>query len=702
MENALNVHEDLNIPEGLKFLVEGYADYAKEVVTDRAIANIDGFKPSQRRILYTMKAIEKVKEFTKSQTIAGSVLKLHPHGDASVYETMVRMVNSSEYMNIPFVHGKGDFGKVFSTEPPAASRYTNVMLTGLAEELFEGMEGVTFLPSYDNKYQEPELLPVKFPNVITNPQSGIAVGVASNYPAFNFHEVNEATIELIETGDIKGVLAPDFTTKGFYVEDEKELRKIMETGRGRLKLRGKWFVDGKTIVIEEIPYYTTIKSITDKMKDIVGISDIRDETDRDGLRIAVECSSKRVVDSVLTEILRLTDLQMSMVTNIVVIINNKPRVIGIKELLKEWVNFRSGVIQTSLNKELEKLNTAIPQYEVFVSLLQDDDKRSAFTETLAKQGEVKARELLVKWFPTAEKFVFDWILDMRLKQFSGLGKNMAHLQGLRNRKSEIENDLTDVRRVIVRELKELNKKYSFPRKTVLTDEDYVFEKNEAVVVKAEAEPVVVVVDNKFIKKIRSNRGTEHLEGIRCMSDNVISFIDNQGRLLRVALDNIEFVGERDRGIYLPVYLEVEDDFEIMAYELIQDKKVGYVYSDGFVSVVDYGEWVDSKRNTRITANGVSTLSGLLVGEFDFSQNYLLLLTKSGRFGFTSVEFKHKHRTARTKLVNVRTDDEIVSVIPLSYTDIMNLVASPEKYMDKLSMLTNGDTFNTEYLSTLSQ
>lgn len=702
MGETLDFKDSIEVPEGLRFLVSGYADYAKEVVTDRAIANIDGFKPSQRRILYTMKAVEKVKDLIKSSSVVGSTLKLHPHGDAAVYDTMVRMVDSTLRARVPFIAGKGDFGRLYSTEPPAAMRYTEVAFTSMADELFNEMDGINMVSTEDGHYKEPEVLPVSFPTILNQVQTGIAVGVASNYPSFNFNELNDATIELIETGDIKGVLIPDFTSKGFYVHNEKELRKIMETGKGKLKLRGKWFIEGKTIVIEEIPYYTTSTAIMDKLKkvDIQGVSDVRDETDFDGLRIAIECSNRKIVDQVLTEVLRVTDLQTSISTNIVVIIDNKPRVLGVKELLKEWVKFRTGILSKQLKIDYDKTLTSIAQYTVFADLINDEDKRTSFTETLAKQGALKARDLLVNWFPQSEQFVFDWILDMKIRQFSRNSDVMSRLEGYKRRKAEIEVNLNDVPRVIVNQLKELNRKYKFPRLTQVTDEDYVFDKSDNTVVKAEAVPVIVQIDGKFMKKIRINRATQNLEGLRCMSDDVLSFIDSQGRLLRVALENIDFSSERERGIYLPVYLEVEDDFEVVSYELIQDKKVGYVFSDGFASVVDYSEWVDSKRTTRITTNGVSPLSSLIIGEIDFTKNYLLMFTRSGKFGFASTEFKHKHRTARTKLVPIKEEDEIVTVISLTYTDILKLVSSPEKYMGKMSLLAYGDTFNSEYLDTL--
>lgn len=691
---------DIQIPEGLQFLVKGYAEYAKEVVIDRAIPNIDGFKPSQRRILYTMKR-DKITDMHKSGGVVGAVLKLHPHGDQSVYDTLVRMVDSAEYMNIPFIQGKGSFGKVYSNEPPAAMRYTNVKLAPVAEELFAGMDGVNFVPSEDTKYMEPELLPVSFPTILCNATSGIAVGIASNIPSFNFHEVNNAVIELIETGKISKPLVPDFTSKGYYVYDENELRKIMERGKGRIKLRGKWHIEGKTIIIDEIPYYTKVNTIMKQIKDIPGIADIRDESDRSGLRLAIECSSKKHVDYVLTEILKNSHLQMTVTTNITVIIDNKPRVIGVTELLKEWVKFRTNVLEKTLKKEYEAVLEEIAQYEVLVDLLSDETKRDTFVTKLTKENEGKAREYLRELYPKVEDKVFTWILGLSLKSLSGVAGKASRLENLRKRKVELEEDLKNIPGVIVRQLRELNMKYSFPRRTEITTEDFVFEEEKQVVVKAEATPCVVVVDGKFIKKMRLNAMTENVEGIKCMSDDVLSFIDTKGRLLRVNLDNLEFMPERAKGVYLPVYLEIEDDFDVVAYEIVRPKVVGYMYSDGFASVVDYSEWVDSKRLTRITTNGVSPYASLIIGEIDLEKPYMLLFTKAGRFGFFPTDFKRKHRTARTKVVNVPKDDEIVSVVSVSYQDIMKIVTNPQQYMGRLRYLEGTDKFNSEYLSTLT-
>lgn len=687
-----------NVPEGLIHLTKGYLDYAKEVVIDRALPGIDGFKPSQRRILYTMKYIEKVKDNTKCANVAGAVMKLHPHGDSSIYSTMTRMVKSAEVMPVAFIEGKGTFGKIYNNDVPAASRYTECRLAPISDELFKEMDGVQMVPSYDSKLMEPVLLPVTFPSVLINPTQGIAIGIASNIPSFNFHDVNNATIELIETGNISKPLVPDFTTKGYYVRNDKELEKLMNTGKALFKLRGKWHTEGKTIVIDEIPYYTTVNAIMSDIKDVAGIADVRDESDRNGLRLAIDCSNKKIMDTVLTEVLKNSKLQMSFSSNIVVIIDNKPCVIGVTELLRRWVDFRKGVISKQLESDLKKVEYSISSYEVLVDLLSTDSKRKEFVDLLM-ESEGKARAYLSSHYPGKDA-CFDWILGLSLKSISNVDSKRRHLNSLKDNKAAIEKDLADVGAVIVRELKDLNRRYSFPRNTVITDEDYVFEKEDEVV-KAVATPCIVAVNDKFIKKLRYNLVNEGVKGaIKCMSDDVISFLDDKGRLFRVKLDNIDYCNTYDKGTYLTGYLEIDDDYEIVGYEIIEDKEVAYLYSDGYVSVINYNEWCDSRRCTKITQNGTTDKAHLIMSEVDLNKPYVMLTTKQGRFGFASTEFKHKARTARTKLISVKDGDSIVNAVGVTYSDMINIISSPESYNGKLTPIKKTDTFNSEYYTEL--
>lgn len=691
------------IPPGLVSLVGGYVDYAKEVILERALPGIDGFKPSQRRILYTAKEIEKIKDLTKCANLVGATMKLHPHGDGPIYATLVRMTHSTGYQNVPFVLGKGTFGRVFSTDPPAASRYTECRFTDIAQELFDGMEGTTMVPSYDGKLNEPVLLPVSFPSILCNPTQGIAIGIAANIPGFNYHEVINATIELIETGDIKHALAPDYFSAGEYVVNPTELYKLMHTGKAKIKLRGKWHVDGKCIVITELPYYTTVTDIRKAMEEIGGWSEVRDESDFNGLRLVVECTSKRNVDPVLTEMLRVTNLQMTITSNIAVIVDNRPKVIGVIDVLRNWVEFRSGVVEKRLKLRLESLEYDIERYTTLVALLNNEENRSKFISLLANnETDVPAHDYLRSLFPESPESTIEWILDMKIRTLSGVGRRQARLDNLISDRAATIADLGNINGVIVRELRDLNTRYKFPRKTVCTNEDYVFENDDKPVVRAQPVASAVIIRDNFLKKLHMNMMTKDLPGvIPCMSTDVISFIDNKGRLLRVNLDNVEFVSEMDRGIYLPTYFGLDGEgFGIKCYEVVGRKVKGYVYADGFASVVDYSEWCDAQRNTRITANGVSDKAELICGELSFDKEYALLMTAEGRFGFVPLDFKRKHRTARTRVVNVKPGDSIAFVMELNMSDMIQLVSAPLRYVNKLSFLAKGDTFDSEYFEKL--
>ncbi|MNL91284.1 DNA gyrase subunit A [compost metagenome] len=687
---------DVNeIPVGLLNLVTGYIAYSKEIIVDRAIVNIDGFKPSQRRIIYSMGVLDKIYDFAKNSTVCGNTAKLHPHGEASVYDTLVRMIAATRTLSIPFLEGEGTFGYVYDNEKPAAMRYTSSKLLPIAKEFLKDLSGVEFMESYDNKYMEPKVLATPYPNVICNPTRGIGVGLASNIPGYNYHEIIKATIELIEKGYISNILKPDFPTGKYIVNNEKEFKKIMETGRGRIKLRGSWYIEGKSIVITSLPYYTDVNAIIEEGMKIEGVVKISDESDRlDTLSLNVQCVNKKVLDDVLTQLLKNTKLQMTVKTNIVVIIDDKPVMLGVEELLRRWCKHRNETITKALKKELSILDIDIPRQEVIVDFLQNRERVNEFIDAVLKKSAMDGRDLLVGWYPDATSDTIDWILERPIKQLEKVGKRIAMLDKLKFRRAEVLNGLANVDAVIIKELHELDTKYSYPRQSIITDEDYIFEKSN-VIIKAAPEPTKLVVEGKFVKKLRDNYVNEDVVGITCMSNDIVSFIDDKGRLLRLNLENIPFIRSTERGLYLPVQLELEDDFELITYEVIRDKKVGYVYKDGYVSVVDYGEWVNLQRCTRMTENGVSRYAPSMIAEFDFSKECLLLVSAKGKIGFASVNFKQKARTARTKLVDVADNDEIVAVIPCSYSDILRLVSSPERYRNKVIKVAKDDIFHVD-------
>jgi len=334
-------------------LRENYMPYAMSVIVSRAIPEIDGFKPSHRKLLYTMykKGLLNGNR-TKSANIVGETMKLNPHGDGAIYETMVRLTRGNEALLVPFVDSKGNFGKVYSRDMAyAASRYTEAKLDAVCTELFRDIDcdAVDFTDNYDGSMKEPTLLPTTFPNILVSANTGIAVGMASNFCGFNLEEVCRTTIACIKDADhdiLSTLPAPDFTTGGELIYDEAEMRAIYKSGRGSFKVRSKWEYQKKENLIEvtEIPYTTTIEAIIDKVAELVKsgkvreISDIRDETDLSGLKIAIDLKRGTDPDKLMTKLMKMTPLMDSFSCNFNVLIGGLPRVLGVRELIDEWTS----------------------------------------------------------------------------------------------------------------------------------------------------------------------------------------------------------------------------------------------------------------------------------------------------------------------------------------------------------------------------
>lgn len=678
---------EVSIPSGLKALIKGYADYASEVVLERAIPTIDGLKPSQRRILYTMYRNKNV-NLTKSANVVGEVMKLHPHGDGAIYDTLVRLTDEGQYMNIPYISGKGNFGRVYFTEPAAASRYTECKLSPEAKLLFGEMRGVDMIPSYDNKFKEPSLLPVAFPSILVNPTQGIAVGMASNIPAFNMVEVNNAVISLIENGKVDDVLVPDYGVGGVYVKDEVELKKIMTKGRGRIKLRGKWHIEGKSIVIDQIPYYTNVDRIMSVMKQDVNVSDVRDESDFDGLRVVIECKSKAKIDDVLVVLLRDTSMQLSMTSNISVIIDNKPKTMGVIELLKEWVKFRKKVLKKTFKLDLESVQYEIKRYTFLLKLLNNQECFDAYIENV-KRSENEGRMFLLKFDKSATQDIVDWVMGLSFKSIANIGNKQKHLDGLYVTERELKDKLANLSGVICSQLREINAAYGLPRSTEITTEDIVYKKEE----KERPIPtkVYVEISDKFIKK----HTIKLQNAIECMSDDNILLIDSYGRVLRINLESIDLY-RGGTGLYIPVLLGIKDDFEIVDYNIEQSKKVVYFYRDGYVSTFDWGTWVGNKRKMKVQTKAVSTQIANALTYLP-EKPYIVCITKNGKLGIAKTEFVEKSPTARTKLIGVDSDDEIVFCVGASINDLFLVISNYQYYMGKCKTIRKSDTFNKDYI-----
>lgn len=668
------------LPEGMKKLVRGYIDYSAETIQQRALPGIDGFKPVHRHILFTMFK-DKITSLTKCADVVGSTMKLHPHGDSSIYDALTKITESSEYMNMPFIVGKGNLGKVYDECSPAAYRYTECMMHSITVEIFKDLDGAKWGKNYDDKIDEPVLLPVPFPNVLCNGTTGIAVGVATVMPMFNFNEANNAVIEYIEHGKVINYLKPDYPTGGTYVMSQKDIVALNETGRATIKLRGTWFIEGNKIVIKEIPYYTTVDAILREAKKIQGVASANDSSDIKGMEIEITCTSKRNVEFVLAELLKKTNLQMTKTTNMNIIVDNHPKVMGVQDIIKCWVEFRTDILNKKLTKELENLNRSIEDYEYLVRLFENKDWTDRFCDENRISGS-RASIYLKELFPDIKDSTVEYIVGQSFRAISNIAKRKATLNGMYANRDKVKYDLEHISELIVKQLKELNRKYPTPRKTEVSDFDYKLNENTSKV-KAHAIPVIAQFNGRFIKKLRVTPATMNEEGIRCNSDDVIACVDNRGRIIRVYLDTLDFNTMGDRGTYIPVYIDGEDDFEIIITEVIGDKKGCYMYDDGYVTVVDYSEWKDIRKRTKVTERGIAPMTDKLIGEIDLSKPYVFVLTKFGRAGILSTEFKHKHRMARTKLIGVPQNDKITHCFSCDTMQLLQVISNSGNYMNKL-------------------
>jgi DNA gyrase subunit A len=463
---------------------ENYMPYAMSVIISRALPEIDGFKPSHRKLLYTMYKMGLLSgSRTKSANIVGQTMRLNPHGDLAIYETMVRLARANEALLHPYVDSKGNFGKAYSRDMAyAAARYTEAKLEPLCKELFDEIDRdtVDFSPNYDNSTTEPILLPVKFPSVLVNSNIGIAVSMASNICSFNLAEVCETAISLLKdpAHDIISTLkAPDFSGGGFIVYDEAQLREIYETGRGSFKVRAKYNYDSGNNVIEvtEIPPTTTVEAIIDRIVEhvkagkIKEINDVRDETDLSGLKIAIDLKRGTDHDSLMKKLFRLTPLQDTFSANFNVLIAGTPRVLGVGEILREWTAFRVECVKRRIFFELNKKKERLHLLRGLQKILLDIDKAIKLIRETREESEV-VPNLMIGF--GIDELQAEYVAEIKLRHINReyILKRTEEIENLERDIAELQEILENkgkIKAIIISELKDAAKKYGQPRKTLL-------------------------------------------------------------------------------------------------------------------------------------------------------------------------------------------------------------------------------------------
>lgn len=635
-------------------LEENYMPYAMSVIVSRALPEIDGFKPSHRKLLYTMYKMGLLTGArTKSANIVGQTMKLNPHGDIPIYETMVRLTRGNETLLHPYVDSKGNFGKAYSRDMSyAASRYTEAKLDKICTELFSDIDKdtVDFVPNYDNTMTEPTLLPAKFPSVLVNNNIGIAVSMSSNICSFNLTEVCETAISLMRDSNhdiISTLKAPDFPGGGFIMYNEEELRKIYNTGRGSVKVRAKYNYDAESNVIEvtEIPPTTTVEAIIDRIVELVKtgkikeISDVRDETDLSGLKLAIDLKRRVEPDTLMLKLFRLTPLQDSFACNFNVLIDGNPRVMGVCEILNEWTKFRTGCIrrrvQFDLNKKREKLHLLLGLQKI----LLDIDKAIKIIRETAEESEV-VPNLMIGF--GIDEVQAEYVAEIKLRHINKeyILKRLGEINELKTDIADMEDILDSPRRVkniIISDLKDIINTYGQPRKTLLsydTEEEVVVEDDEP-----DFTVNVFVTREGYFKKItpqslrmsgeqklKENDGIVLEKEVSNKSD--LLFFTNTGVVYKAKVSAFEQTKASVMGDFIPAKLEFEQGESIVFSAVTSDysETLMLFFRNGKCAKIPLSSF-ETKTNRKKLANAFNTASPL-VAAFVISESADFLLQSS--------------------------------------------------------------------------
>ncbi len=567
-----------------------YMPYVMSVIVSRAIPEIDGFKPSHRKLLYTMYKLGLMSgPRMKSATIAGRTMAIHPHGDAGIYETMVRLTRDYEALLHPFVDSKGAFGKQYSTNmKPAAPRYTEARLEPFCAEIFKGIDkdAVDMVDNYDATMKEPVLLPTTYPNVLVTPNMGIAVGMASNICPFNLAEICDGTIAMLKRPGITTerlmelIKGPDFPGGGTLLYDEGSMRQIFETGVGPIRLRARYQYDKEQNCIDilQIPYSTTIEQIIDKIAELVKggmkeITDFRDEIGLDGFKLTLDLRKGVDPDRLMTKLYKLTPLEDVFKCNFNILIDSVPRQMGVSEILREWIYFRMGCVRRELTYELGKKRDKLHLLEALAKVLLDIDLAIKIIRKTEKEAEVIPA--LMAGFDIDE-IQAEYIAEIKLRALNReyILNRIAEMEELRNQIAELEAILADelkIKAYMAGQLQEIKKKYGQPRRTQImqAEEAKVYAPEETV----ENYPVKLIFTSEgYFKKIAvTPRSQFSVEDQRFKDgDTVKTLLDAENRdelvfftdkcqVYRASVDDFEPQKANQMGDYLPSKLKMDED-----------------------------------------------------------------------------------------------------------------------------------------------
>ena len=627
--NVLGLRADVVEQRITDTLETNYMPYAMSVIVSRAIPEIDGFKPSHRKLLYTMYKMGLLNGArTKSANIVGQTMRLNPHGDAAIYDTMVRLSKGYGALLHPFVDSKGNFGKVYSRDMAwAASRYTEAKLSAICAELFRDIDSdtVDFIDNYDNTMKEPALLPTTFPNILVSANQGIAVGMASQLCGFNLGEVCDTTIAYLKNPDCdltETLLAPDFPTGGEVICDVDALREIYSTGRGGVKVRARWRYDKKENLIEvyEIPYTTTTEAIMDKVAELIKagkvreITDMRDETDLNGLKLTIDLKRGTDPDKLMQKLMKSTTLQDTMSCNFNVLIAGMPRVMGVRELLDEWCAWRTECVRRRVYFVMSKKKDKLHLLKGLKRILIDIDKAIRIIRETEAEADV-VPNLMIGF--GIDQVQAEYVAEIKLRNINKeyILKRVEETSALQDEIEDLEDILARparVKKIIVAELEDVRKKYAEPRRTGIVYGHEVEEYTEETTVDDYAVSVFLSREGYFKKitpaSLRMNAEQKYKEGdalaqsFETSNAAEVMFFTDRCQVYKTRLSDFDDTKASALGDYLPARLGM-DEGESVVYMVLPGDYRGWMlffFENGKAAKVELSAYRTTSNRRKLT------------------------------------------------------------------------------------------------------
>ncbi len=712
-------------------LETNYMPYAMSVIVSRAIPEIDGFKPSHRKLLYTMFKMGLLTGArTKSANIVGQTMRLNPHGDSAIYETMVRLSAGYEALLTPFVDSKGNFGKVYSRDMSyAASRYTEAKLSAICAEVFKDIDkdNVDFVDNYDGSMKEPTLLPTAFPNVLVSANSGIAVGMASQICGFNLNEVCQTTINYIRDPefDIMSTLpAPDFPTGGEIIYDRAEMEEIYRTGRGSFRVRAKWRHLEKENIIEiyEIPYTTTSEAIIDKVAELIKtgkvreINDMRDETDLSGLRLAIDLKRGTDPEKLMQKLFKLTTLQDSFPCNFNILVAGSPRVMGVREILDEWTAWRTESIRRRVYFDLQKKQEKLHLLKGLARILLDIDKAIEIIRNTELEADVVPN--LMMGFGI-DKVQAEYVAEIKLRNINReyILKRTAETEALEDEIEELESTLNNrrkIRSIIINELTAINKKYSAPRKTGIVYASEVEEYTEEQQV--EDYPVTLFLSREgYFKKItaqslRMSSEQKYKDGdelnISFESSNrcELLIVTDKQQIYKARVSDFDDCKASVLGTYLPTKLGMDDGESVVTMIDPGDYRANilFAFANGKIARVEMSAY-ETKTNRKKLVNAYSDKSPLVSVLVLTEETDVVCVSSDDRalmFNTSLLQPKTSRATQGVGVMTLKPRRELVRAVPAAESGILNIARYRVRSLPAAGALLKGEDKGEQQMSLL--